>query len=221
MKVTIFGEEFEMLVQKALFWQAQEIILLADMHLGKVNHFRKAGIPVPVKANERNWESLIELVQSTKAKRIICIGDLFHSHYNYDWEMVGQFTRAFPQVSFELVTGNHDVLTDNLYERSGVTVHGERLRIGNFELHHFPVEEPNPNVYTLSGHLHPGIRLFGKGKQSMMLPCFYFGEHQGYLPAFGMFTGLSRIQPKKNDRVFVVADDSIIQIQNLQLTHEM
>jgi hypothetical protein len=36
-----------------------------------------------------------------------------------------------------------------------------------------------------------------------------------------MFTGLSRIQPKKADQVFVVAEGSIIHIQDLQLTHEM
>ncbi len=221
MKVTIFGEEFELLSQKALFWPTQKIVLLADIHLGKINHFRKAGIPVPVKANERNWEVLIDIVQKTKAKRIICVGDLFHSHYNYDWEIVKQFTQAFPQVSFELVTGNHDILADHLYAHSGVKVHGERLRIEKFVLSHFPAAEPDPGCYTLSGHLHPGIRLFGKGKQSMMLPCFYFGEHQGYLPAFGMFTGLSRIQPKKADQVFVVAEGSIIHIQDLQLTHEM
>lgn len=221
MKVTIFGEEFVMLPQKALFWKKHDMLLLADMHLGKVNHFRKAGIPVPVKANERNWEVLIDIVHTTKAKRIICIGDLFHSHYNYDWEIVGQFTRAYPDLSFELVTGNHDILTNHLYERSRVMVHGSRLQIGKFVLSHFPAEEPDSEVYQLSGHLHPGIRLSGRGKQSMMLPCFYFGEHQGYLPAFGMFTGLSRIQPKKVDQVFVVAEDSIIHIQDLQLTNEI
>jgi DNA ligase-associated metallophosphoesterase len=219
MKVTIFGEAFVLLPQKALYWQTQEMVLLADMHLGKVNHFRKAGIPVPVKANERNWEVLIDLVHTTKAKRIVCVGDLFHSHYNYDWELVGQFTQAFPHLSFELVTGNHDILADHLYERSRVTVHGPRLRVGKFILSHFPAEAPTPETYMLSGHVHPGIRLSGKGKQSLTLPCFYFGEHQGYLPAFGMFTGLSRIRPKKHDQVFVVAENSILQIQDLQLTH--
>jgi uncharacterized protein len=212
MKVEILQEEFELLPQKALWWSAQKTLLLADMHFGKIHHFRKAGIPVPVKANTKNWETLIELVQQKMPERLICVGDLFHSHYNSDWESVGAFTRNFPQVSFELVTGNHDILSDHQYHRNRIIVHGENLRVGPFTFSHFPVEVIPPGRYVLSGHVHPGVRLVGKGKQSMTLPCFYFGAHQGYLPAFGMFTGLACIKPKANDSIFAIADCSIVKV---------
>lgn len=211
MNVKILGEEFEMLPQKALYWKARKILLLADMHLGKINHFRKAGIPVPAKANDKNYETLIDLVNTTKPKRLICIGDLFHSHYNSDWEMVGQFTKSFSQLSVELVTGNHDILSDLQYKRNKITVHST-LAMDSFLFSHFPAEEIQPDRYTLSGHLHPGVQLRGKGKQALTLPCFFFGENQGYLPAFGMFTGLARMRPKKEDRIFVIAEESIIRI---------
>jgi len=212
MDVTIFGEDLELLPQKAIWWKSQKILLVADVHLGKINHFRKAGIPVPVKASDRNWENLIELVQLKNPERMICIGDLFHSHYNYDWELVGEFTKLFSQLSFELVTGNHDILSEHQYTRNNVRIHPERLAIGSFVLSHFPAEKITREVYTLSGHLHPGIQMFGKGRQALTLPCFYFGEQQGYLPAFGMFTGLARMQPKKEDRIFAIADESIVRI---------
>ncbi|MBX2945698.1 MAG: ligase-associated DNA damage response endonuclease PdeM [Cyclobacteriaceae bacterium] len=212
MDITIFNETFELLPQRAVWWKKHNMILLADMHLGKVNHFRKAGIPVPVKANEKNWEVLIDLVQTLKPQRVVCIGDLFHSHYNYDWELVGEFTRAFHHVSFELVTGNHDVLTHQQYNRCNIVLHGEGLRVDRFLFSHFPLAEPLPGVYVISGHIHPGVQLLGRGKQRIMLPCYYFGEHQGYLPAFGMFTGLSRIQPKMEDRIFAIADNTVIKI---------
>lgn len=212
MDVTIFGEELELLPQKAIWWKAKKILLLADMHLGKINHFRKAGIPVPAKANDKNWETLIDLVQAKKPERMICIGDLFHSHYNADWEMVGQFTNYFSQLSFELITGNHDILSDHHYKRNSVVVHPEQISIYPFVLSHFPAKEKVKEAYTLSGHLHPGIQILGKGRQSLTLPCFYFGEHQGYLPAFGMFTGLARIQPAKGDSIFAIAEESIIRI---------
>jgi len=212
MEVTIFNETFLLLPQRAVWWKKHNMLLLADMHFGKVNHFRKAGIPVPPKANDKNWETLIELVQFAKPRRMVCIGDLFHSHYNYDWELVGEFTRLFTQLSFELVTGNHDVLTSHQYSRSNIILHGEGLRVDSFLFSHFPSEDHLPGVYTISGHIHPGIQLLGKGKQKLMLPCFYFGEQQGYLPAFGMFTGLSRIQPKKEDQIFAIADNSVIKV---------
>ncbi|MBX2954819.1 MAG: ligase-associated DNA damage response endonuclease PdeM [Cyclobacteriaceae bacterium] len=212
MEVTIFNETFTLLPQRAVWWKKHSMLLLADMHLGKVNHFRKAGIPVPPKANYKNWETLIELVQLVKPQRMICIGDLFHSHYNYDWEIVGQFTRSFTQLSFELVTGNHDILTNHQYTRSNIILHGEGLQLDTFLFSHFPTEKHLPGVYTISGHIHPGVQLSGRGKQRIMLPCFYFGEQQGYLPAFGMFTGLSRIQPKKEDQLFAIADNTVIKI---------
>ena len=212
MEVEILSEKFEMLPQKVLLWKSRKTLLLADMHLGKINHFRKAGIPVPAKANNKNWETLVDLIHSTKPERMICIGDLFHSHYNSDWEMVGQFRKNFLQLSIELVTGNHDILSDHQYKRNGITMHGDGLKFDSILLSHFPVDNPQPGTFTLSGHLHPGVRLHGKGKQAMTLPCFYFGEQQGYLPAFGVFTGLAKISPKKNDRIFAIANDSIIRV---------
>ncbi|HNU41619.1 MAG TPA: phosphoesterase, partial [Cyclobacteriaceae bacterium] len=65
-------------------------------------------------------------------------------------------------------------------------------------------------VYNLSGHIHPAVRLKGTGRQSVMLPCFYFGKQQGILPAFGSFTGMARIVPKKEDRIFVIAENKVI-----------
>lgn len=210
--VEILGETLELMPQKAIWWEARKSLLLADMHLGKVNHFRKAGIPVPLQASTRNWETLIEVVRQKVPDRIVCIGDLFHSHYNSDWEMVGQFTRSFPEVVFELVTGNHDILSDHQYARNNIVVHHSALQLGPFMLNHFPDENPPPGSYVLSGHLHPGVLLQGRGKQRVVLPCFYFGEQQGYLPAFGMFTGLAKVSPKRNDRIFVIADDAVFSI---------
>lgn len=212
MKVTVFEEELEMLPEKALFWISKKILLVADLHLGKINHFRKAGIPVPTKANNRNWESILHLIETTKPKRVIFLGDLFHSHYNEEWEVLRQLIDNFPQVSFELVIGNHDILSDNQYSRNHLTLHRERLMEEPFVFSHHPMEEIKVDWYNLAGHIHPGVLLQGKGKQAVTLPCFYFGEQQGILPAFGSFTGLARIQPKKEDRIFVIAENIVVKI---------
>jgi DNA ligase-associated metallophosphoesterase len=211
MKVEIFGEQMELLPQKAVFWGRERILFLADVHLGKVNHFRRSGIPVPPKANERNLELIIDLVNLTKPDRVICLGDLFHSHYNPEWEVFGELVKHFVKISFELVLGNHDIMSEQQYVRKGIVVH-HTLRIAPFIFTHHPLEEADTEFYNLSGHLHPGVNMRGKARQSVTLPCFYFGENRGLLPAFGTFTGMARIYPKKNDRVFVIVEEKIIEI---------
>jgi DNA ligase-associated metallophosphoesterase len=211
MEVEVFGEMLELLPQKAVFWPKEKILLVADLHLGKVNHFRKSGFPVPTKANDRNIELLVDLLWRTKPDRIVFLGDLFHSHYNPEWEVFGELVKNFATVSFELVQGNHDIMSELQYQRKGISV-VDRLSISSFLFTHHPLDEIETNTYNLAGHIHPGVRLTGKAKQQMTLPCFYFGKNQGLLPAFGMFTGLACVEPKKEDKIFVIAEDKIITV---------
>ncbi len=211
MKIDLCEEDLELMPQKAIYWKRENMLLIADLHLGKINHFRKSGIPVPSKANERNLELLVELIDSTNPARVIFLGDLFHSHYNAEWEVFGELVKHFNSISFELVLGNHDILSEVQYERKGIALHNE-LRLRPFIFTHQPLEKEEENFYNLAGHIHPGATLHGKAKQSITLPCFYFGKQQGILPAFGMFTGMARISPMKEDAIYIIVDDTIVKV---------
>lgn len=211
MDIEILDEQFVLYPQKAIFWKSQNALLLSDLHLGKINHFRRAGIPVPSKANDHNLEVLIDLVRLCCPERIVCLGDLFHSHYNAEWEVFGEVVRHFAPISFELVLGNHDIMGKYQYSRKGIHVH-DSLNIGKFVLTHHPLESVPEGTYNIAGHLHPGVSLRGRGRQAMTLPCFFFGENQALLPAFGKFTGLATIAPKKEDKVYVVADNKVLSV---------
>lgn len=211
MEAGVAGETFVLYPQRGAFWRERKTLLLADLHLGKVSHFRRAGIPVPSRANIKNLEHLLELISLSGAERVICLGDLFHSHYNGEWEEFGEVVHHFPGIEFELVLGNHDIMGRIQYERKGIAVY-DQLRIGPFLLTHHPQESIADEIYNLAGHVHPGVRLTGKGRQAMTLPCFYFGSRQGFLPAFGAFTGIARIRPKKEDQVYVIAANKILSI---------
>src|SRR5436189_5902028 len=108
-QTSIMGEEVILLPERAVIFTRLQTMIISDLHLGKINHFRKAGIPVPVAANQANTETLIRLMMSHKPKRVIFIGDLFQSHYNAEWEVLGQVIKNFPSYSFELVPGNQDI----------------------------------------------------------------------------------------------------------------
>lgn len=211
MEVNVFGEEMKLFPQKAMFWKKERTLLVADLHLGKINHFRKSGIPVPSRVNDHNIELLIELISISKPGKVIFLGDLFHSHYNQEWEVFGEFIKHFSAISFQLVLGNHDIMSERQYERKGLQVY-DNLLTGKFLLTHHPLDNIPADVYNIAGHIHPGVVLRGKGRQSLTLPCFHFGARQAFLPAFGNFTGLAQIVPKKDDKVFVVADNKVITI---------
>ncbi|HLT82336.1 MAG TPA: ligase-associated DNA damage response endonuclease PdeM [Cyclobacteriaceae bacterium] len=210
-EVSVAGQRFVLYPQRAAYWREEAALLLADLHLGKVSHFRRAGIPVPPRVNRDTLDSLVELIAVSRAQRVICLGDLFHSHYNGEWEEFGEVIRHFPGIKFELVLGNHDIMSRIQYERKSLTVH-EKLKIGPFLLTHHPREAHSGDDYNLAGHVHPAVQLSGKGRQAMTLPCFYFGSRQGFLPAFGGFTGIARIRPEKDGRVFVIVADKVMPV---------
>lgn len=214
MQVDVFSEKVELLPGKALWLRDQKIVLIADLHLGKVNHFRRSGIPVPQKANDKNTEMLISILQQTNPNRLIFLGDLFHSHYNEEWEVLGQIRKHYKACSFELVVGNHDILSKVQYERHDLIMHNDELVINNFKLTHEPLIDVPDGFYNLCGHIHPAVTLRGTGRQSVTLPCFYFTKNQGILPAFGSFTGTARIVPAKEDRIYAIANNRIFDYTN-------
>lgn len=144
MEIEVMHEQMVLYPQKAMFWKKERALLIADLHLGKVNHFRKSGFAVPAKANDHNLELLMEVIGLTNPARLIFLGDLFHSHYNQEWEVFGELVRHFSSISFELVLGNHDVMSERQYDRKGISVYDD-LRMGPFQFTHHPLEEiPGP-----------------------------------------------------------------------------
>jgi metallophosphoesterase superfamily enzyme len=82
---------------------------------------------------------------------------------------------------------------------------------GPFVFDHHP--RTSAQGYVLCGHIHPGARLNGPARQSVMLPCFWFGESVGVLPAFGEFTGLAQVEPEAADQVFVAAEGEVVRVR--------
>ena len=94
---------------------------------------------------------------------------------------------------FHLIKGNHDVLTNKFYEEANIKVAKKKLSIKKFCFTHdiaAECEDDGEKLFTFSGHIHPGIKVNGVGKQSFMLPCFYFSDTMqycrlsAYLPAY-------------------------------------
>jgi DNA ligase-associated metallophosphoesterase len=216
MQLSVKGQTLHLHPLKAIFWEEKQTLFLADLHLGKAAHFRKKGLAVPAQVLQTNLENIRLLLEWYSPNRVLFLGDLFHSTHNPVWEELLRFLETFPEVSFELVKGNHDILPPAAYENSLLRLHKETLTEEPFIFSHHPLDTTNLNYFNFYGHLHPGVMLAGPGKQTLKLACFHFGQQQAVLPAFGAFTGLAIVTPAASDRVFVVAEGEVLEVGGVE-----
>ncbi|SMO74233.1 ligase-associated DNA damage response endonuclease PdeM [Gracilimonas mengyeensis] len=210
-KIRIQDQTLLLLPQKAMFWKEQDMLIVSDVHWGKSAHFRKNGIAIPDTVNQSNIKRLNGLVEELRPKTILFLGDLFHSDPNEEIERFGDWRKSHASISMILTIGNHDLLTRFEYEKMELEC-VNRYQCGPFLFLHDEAEKQDKGSYTISGHIHPAVQLKSKGRQSLHVPCFFFGNQQAILPAFGAFTGTYHISPAQNDTVFAIVEDSIVKI---------
>ncbi len=211
-KFKFLEQDFLLLPQRTIYWHQQKTLIAADVHLGKTGHFRKAGIAIPRELEQTDLAVLSDLVAKFKPERIIFLGDLFHSDMNADWHWFELWRLQFPGMAIDLIKGNHDIISDKHYRQLNVGLH-KQLILGPFIMLHHPLSEEDLKLvqqYVFCGHIHPGVNLTGKGRQSITLPCFAFGGKQAILPSFGKFTGRVAICSSKTDEIFAVLKDKVI-----------
>ena len=212
-EIEIEGELLQLGIDKYAYLPAHKLVIISDLHFGKITHFRKHGIALPVQSESEDLRRLQLILNSHDIVQCIFLGDLFHSDLNSSWiEFVQLINGAFSDIQFTLVVGNHDIMDDQVYTKVGINL-AKKLMVGNILFSHEKWQEATTH-YNIYGHIHPGVTLKGKGLQRLRLPCFYFGKVEGILPAFGTFTGLYMLVPKSTDTIFVAVKDKVIKITN-------
>ena len=206
--IIIKKQKFILHQSGALFWKEKDLLLIADVHLGKISHFRKYGMAVPQAAIARNFEQLDTVINHFNPKVICFLGDLFHSYINAEWHYFEQWVNM-QSIELALIMGNHDVISRDRFEKLGVKTY-EVLHMGTIFLTHHT--ETVTDKFNIAGHIHPSVQLKGSGKQRMKLSCFFTSQTGMILPAFGDFTGTHSLTPKKGDRVFAIVDDEVIEL---------
>jgi uncharacterized protein len=210
----IFGEESLIArADKTLYWPKENTLFIADLHFGKMAHFRKNGLAVP----EIGVKSTIEIIQkailATGAIRLVVLGDFFHSVANSILLELEQAWQMGEEAEQWLIPGNHDIIDEAWFINLGFAIVPQGTALGPITLVHEPPEEPEAKGHYLCGHIHPGIVIKGKARQSLRLPCFFFSNNVAILPAFGAFTGLAQIKSNaKTDIVIAVANEEVFRV---------
>lgn len=207
------SEELLLTNQRALYWERERILVLSDLHLGKAAHFRKNGIAVPTQVTHNDLLRLQRLLKHYPTERLLIVGDLIHAGKNSEIELLHEFVQQFPSIRFVLIKGNHDRIPDTLLQKIGIHELYESLTIGPLRFSHEPGVQPG--MYTVCGHLHPGVRLKLPDRSSISLPCFAVTHKTLVLPAFSHFTGLHTRFGTKDTAYFAITDEAVFHV-NIQ-----
>jgi DNA ligase-associated metallophosphoesterase len=221
----LIGVAVRLLARRAIWWPGEATLFVADVHLGKAETFRALGVPVPAGPTEATLRRLGALVDDCGARRLVVLGDLLHARPAQAQATVSAL-RAWraPRTGLHcvLVRGNHDGRAGDPPAELGIEVVDAPAPLGPFVLCHEPTDDtPDPDPgrarrtdpgYRLAGHLHPAVRLHGRGGDSARLPCFSVGPGQAVLPAFGDFTGSASVSRAASQRLFAIAGDRVFEV---------
>ena len=210
--IRLRGERLLLLPERAAYWDAQKTLLVADAHFGKAASFRASGVPVPRGTTSGTLERLGRILARHRAERIVFLGDLLHSaagRQDATLQALERWRANHRELALVLVRGNHDAHAGDPPPALGISVHAGALQAGPFGFCHEHHEAALG--YPLAGHLHPAVRI-SAGGESLRLPCFWFTRGFGILPAFGSFTGSATIARAAQDRVYAIADDTVMRV---------
>jgi DNA ligase-associated metallophosphoesterase len=209
LEIDINSRAFVLHCSGAVYWVEKRMLLISDVHLGKISHFRKHGSALPGGAMFKNFVKLDAAVAYFEPESICFLGDLFHSSINNEWHLFSEWVQK-TQLPIVLVAGNHDIINPQKYHDLSIIIVSEWVLDG-FLLTHHP--EEREDLFTLSGHIHPAVLLEGMGRQFLKLPCFFRSPQQMILPAFGEFTGTYVMEPQEDDTVYVVTKEDVVLVK--------
>ncbi len=207
------GNTLLLLPEKAIFLPEADTLLVADAHIGKATTFRQLGVPVPAGTTDETLAVLTRLIDRLDARRVVFLGDFLHSSRSLAPDTLATVLRwreRHSSVELTLVRGNHDDRAGDPPAVLDIQSVDEPLPWRGLALCHHP--RPIDGAFTLAGHLHPCVSIGGRAHDWHRLPCFWFSQRQGVLPAFGAFTGMQAIRAKRGERVFAAAPDRVFEL---------
>lgn len=212
--ITLAGDDFTLLPQRAAFWHARKTLLVTDLHLGKVETFAAHGIPLPDMMT-RQLDACTALIQTTRPDRVLILGDLLHAPAGLTEPML-EAVRAWRErhsCEFAVVPGNHDRHLEKVARWWNMRVLPPRHDEGPFTFIHEPTHIAGRTVFA--GHVHPVVKL-RSSSDTLKLWCFVIDDHDATsatitLPAFCNFTSGGTVDHRApRRRVFAIAENTIV-----------
>jgi DNA ligase-associated metallophosphoesterase len=181
----VAGAALTVLPDAAIWWEAERMLIVADLHLEKGSAFAARGIALPPYDTRTTLKRLAALVAHWKPKRLVALGDSFHDRAaetrmaEGDQAALSQLTQA---TNWTWITGNHDPVPPRRF--GGHVL--EELTVGPLTFRHEP--QPAPATGEIAGHLHPCATVRVRGRR-LRRRCVVSDGTRAILPAFGAYAG--------------------------------
>ena len=181
---TLAGAHLCALGSGALYWPAENLLCVSDLHLGKAERRARLGAaPLPPYETRDTLSRLEADLKATDATTVICLGDSFDDSAAADalpeseklWIAALQAGRRWIWIE-----GNHD---PGPVDMGGA--HLAELTRPPLTFRH--IARPAETA-EISGHYHPKATLRAKSR-SVTRPAFLIDETRVILPAYGTYTG--------------------------------
>jgi len=172
--------EFELLPSRALYWPIRHVLVVADLHLGRIVSRAPKFVEDVQNALHRVSDALVQ----TQATRLLFLGDVFHMRNAYHPDIVQVFDTwraSHAHIEMTLIRGNHERAMGDPpsqlclhcvnpgYEEGGVTfLHEPRLM----------------STFTICAHLHPCLLVPTDRAIATTVPCFVWNQEYLFMPAF-------------------------------------
>ncbi len=169
----------------ALYWPAQNALLVADLHLEKASWYAKGGQMLPPYDSRATLERLTMIIAETGSDTIYCLGDNFHDcggEQRLEAHAAGLLQRLTARTDWYWINGNHDAALDGCWGGKVVP----EIRVEGIMLRH--EAEPGYGAPEMSGHFHPKLRLRQRSR-SVARRCYVASDTKLIFPAFGALTG--------------------------------
>lgn len=181
----VSGHRMQPLAAGALYWEAEDTLLVADLHLEKGAAFAALGMLLPPYDTRTTLERLAKAIRAVNPSRVVALGDSFHrpeSALQLAGEDLAFLLKLQQGREWYWICGNHD---PHLPASIGGTVCAT-LTICGLTLRHEP--SPQQSAREIAGHLHPVARIARRGT-AVRRRCFATDGIRLVMPAFGAYAG--------------------------------
>lgn len=183
----------------ALYWEAERLLIVSDLHLEKGSSYATRGVLLPPYDTLATLGRLGAVIARHDPRTVIALGDSFHDRRAHG--RLSADNRAIIGVlqarrDWIWIAGNHDpALPDDL----GGSVASE-VAVGGIVFRH----EPTGAAGEIAGHLHPKARVSTRGR-AVERRCFASDGLRVVMPSFGAYTGGLSIRDAAFARLFRTA----------------
>jgi DNA ligase-associated metallophosphoesterase len=164
----------------ALYWPAQGVLVVSDLHLGKsLRLARRGGALLPPYEGQATLDRLSAEIAALSPATVICLGDSFD-----DLAAADDLPPAEALFLAGMMAGRDWIWIEGNHDPGPLALggsHRTQWTLGALSFRH--IADPAARL-EISGHFHPKARLAGRSH-----PCFLADRDRILLPAFGAYTG--------------------------------